>query len=568
MNLGRLRPFISVLALAVTGTWLASCGRKTPEPAWVVDSVRAVLIDRLGPPGGTGPIACGRDRICGSDVLPVFYRARGSRPAWVDEGLALAQARAYLAALRGVADDGLDPENYHLSALETLLREVDGSKSSRRERPSTETLADLEMLLTDSFLLCGSHLVHGQVNPETVAFEWHITGRVEDLAAALEKGLARKDIPGALASLRPTHPIYEGLRQAYRDYKVLSRSGGWEALPPGPALKRGDRGERVAALRLSLEARGDLAPAGGPDRDLFDATLEDAVKVFERRHGQPPDGLVGDAAAAALNVPLARRLDQIRANLERWRWVTRDLGDRYILIRVADFQMSVYEGSREVLSMPIIVGRAYRRTPDFSSRLRLVELNPSWSVPPKLAREDILPRIKTIPGYLYDQNFRVLNGWGADAAEIDPDSVDWSRIAPDDLRYHFVQEPGRLNALGRIAFRFPNKYDVYMHDTPEKSLFRKTVRDFSSGCIRLSRPLDLAEYVLRDDPQWTRDKLQAAIDRLEHRLITVREPLSVHLIYWTAWRDDLGLVNFREDIYGRDADLIKALGQKATSPGR
>jgi murein L,D-transpeptidase YcbB/YkuD len=565
----KLWPLASLLALAGAGLVVLSCGGhdvSPPPQARYVEAVRAVLLDRLGPPGSGGPVYCRRDRLCGSDVLPGFYRARNSEPAWIDDDLELAQARAYVAALRGVADDGLDPENYHLSSLEALIRETDEARRADPASVSSETLADLEMLLTDSFLLCGSQLVHGQVNPETVESEWHIKGRVEDLAATLEKGIAGRDISGALDSLRPRLAVYRGLREAYRDYRDLAKSGGWEALPPGPKLKAGDRGPRVEALRKSLEARDDLSLSEDPGRDVFDGRLEEALKVFERRHGLPPDGVLGDAVTAALNVPVDRRLTQIRANLERWRWVSPDMGDRYILIRVADFRLSVYEKGEEVLTMPIIVGRAYRRTPDFSARLKYVEINPYWSVPTKLARQDILPLIKKDPDYCARMGMRVFEGWGADAREIDPASVDWSRIGPGDLTYHFRQDPGLHNALGRIAFRFPNKYDVYMHDTPERQLFERTVRDFSSGCIRLSRPMDLAVYVLRDDPQWTRDGLQAGIDSLRNRLIPVPEELGVHLIYWTAWRDGLGLVNFRDDIYGRDATLIKALAQKVSSP--
>ncbi len=567
MTYRRSRPLVLMLALAGAAVLFSSCGKKGDPPATdFVGSVKGILLDRLGPPGSKGPVYCRRDKLCGSDVLPGFYHARDLQPAWIDNDLELAAARSYLTALRGVADDGLNPENYHLSAIENLVQEVDASKAQDPSSVPPEALADLEMLLTDSFLLCGSHLLHGQVNPETVESEWHITGRVEDLAAALQDGLARNDIAAALDSLRPGHPVYRGLRTAYQDYRALAKAGEWPQVPKGPKLAKGDRGDRVEALRKSLEARGDLAPEDGEDTAAFDDRLEEAVKVFERRQGLEPDGAVGDDVVAALNVPLARRLDQIRANLERWRWVTQDLGERYILIRVADFRLSVYEKDQEVLTMPIIVGRAYRRTPDFSAKLKFVELNPFWSVPVKLAREDILPRIKKEPGYFGNMGMRVFDGWGNDAAEVDPAGVDWSRIGPDDLRYHFRQDPGPRCALGRIAFRFPNKFDVYMHDTPEQELFKKVVRDFSSGCIRLSKPLDLAEYVLRGDPQWDRDSLQAAIDARRNRLIPVRDTLDVHLIYWTAWRDDLGLVNFREDIYGRDATLIGALKQKVSSP--
>jgi len=501
-------------------------------------------------------------------VLPGFYRARDSRPAWIDDDLRLAAAVSYLRALRLVTEDGLNPENYHLSVLETLLAEIQASKRLKPSGVQPEALADLEMLLTDSFLFCGSQLVHGQVNPETIQSEWFIKGRVEDLAAVLQKGLAEKNIPGALDSLRPSHPVYRGLKQAYRDYQSLAKAGGWPQFPPGPKLKKGDRDARVEALRNSLAARGDLVPSESQDPAFFDDGLEESVKAFQRRHGLEPDGGVGDDTAAALNVPIGQRLAQIRANLERWRWVTQDLGEDFVLINVADFRVSVIEKGREVLSMAAIVGRNYRRTPEFSGQLSAVEINPTWTVPPKIAREDILPRLQKTPGYLPEKGIRVFENWAANAREIDPGGIDWSKVKPESLTYKFRQDPGPRNALGRIAFHFPNKFDVYMHDTPERELFNKAVRSFSSGCIRIAKPLDLAEYVLRNDPNWSRAKILAAIDSLARRVIPLRNSLGVHLLYWTAWRADDGRVNFREDIYLRDAALYRALEQSSSSPDK
>jgi murein L,D-transpeptidase YcbB/YkuD len=543
-------------------TFIPSCG--TPPPPRPVESVQAVLETRVGPAGTEGPVYCRRDRICGSDVLPEFYRARDFRPAWIDDGLALADATSFLDALRLVSGDGLDPRNYHLAALESLLAEVKAANGKKLRKVRPEALADLEMLLTDAFLLCGSHLVHGQVNPETIQSEWFVKGRYEDLAAVLEKGLAANDIPGALDSLRPQHAVYQGLRKAYQDFGAVAAAGGWPEFPPGPKLVKGNQDARVEALGKTLAAMGDLDPSESNGGALFDEGLAAAVKVFQRRHGLEPDGVVGAKTVIALNVPAAERLNQIRANLERWRWITPDLGERYILVNVADFRVGVFEGGREVLSMPAIVGRAYRQTPEFSGRMSYIEINPTWNVPPKLAREDILPNLKKDPRYLQEKGIRVFRDWTEGAPEIDPAAVDWSRVKADNLAYKFRQDPGPHNSLGRIKFMFPNKFDIYLHDTPERGLFSRAVRDFSSGCIRVEKPVDLAEYILRDDPNWTRDKLLAAMDGQETRVINLRNPLGVHLLYWTAWLADDRRVQFREDIYLRDAALYRALEQHAS----
>ncbi len=417
MTMSRRLPLVSLLLVAL------SAGTCAKAPVSPVPAVAALLAERIGAEGGTGVVYCRRDRICGSDVLPAFYRAREGRPAWIDDPLSLSDAAAFLDALRQVAEDGLDPGNYHLATLESLIEEVRTAQRKGPRKVRTETLADLEMLLTDAFLLCGSHLVHGQVNPETIQSEWFVKGRVEDLAAVLEKGLRDRDIPGALASLRPRVAVYEGLRKAFRDLRDLAAAGGWPDLPPGPKLVKGDRDPRVPALRKRLAASGDHPGAADvPDPELFDGELEGSIRAFQRRHGLDPDGVVGAATAAALGVPASGRLKQVRANLERWRWITQNLGERFVIVNVADFRLGVVESGREVLSMPVVVGSAYRRTPDFSGKLSYLEINPTWTVPPKLVREDILPKVRKDPSYLRNKGFRVFKDWSEAAEEIDGDS--------------------------------------------------------------------------------------------------------------------------------------------------
>lgn len=555
----------AVTVLAVLAA-LSACGRPPLAPT---DAAGKALRERVEAAAAGGPVYCRRDRVCGSDVLPAFYKGREFRPAWIDDRLSLGQARAYLGALRLVAQDGLDPANYHLATLESLLAGIDAAAPKGLRRVPAEALADLEMLLTDSFLLCASHLVHGQVDPETIQSDWSVKGRAGDLAAVLEKGLAAGNVPGALDSLRPAHAVYQGLRSAFREYGSIAAAGGWPGFPAGPKLVKGDRGARVAALRTALAAMGELSGAGTPGQPaLFDPGLENAVRRFQRRHGLEPDGVVGAGTAFALNVSAAERLEQIRANLERWRWVTQDLGERYVLVNVAGFRVAVYEAGREVLSWPAIVGRAYRQTPDFSGVMSTITLNPAWNVPPKLAREDILPKVREDPAYLRKKGFRVFENWTENAREIDTDAVDWLLFDEDRMSYKFRQDPGPQNSLGRIMFLFPNKYDVYIHDTPERWLFGRAVRDFSSGCIRIEKPFELAAYVLRNDPDWTEEKVAAALAARTTQVIWLRERLRVHVLYWTAWLGEDGRVQFRQDIYLRDAALVRALDERAAASPR
>jgi len=214
------------------------------------------------------------------------------------------------------------------------------------------------------------------------------------------------------------------------------------------------------------------------------------------------------------------------------------------------------------MSMKVIVGKKYRRTPVFSDRMTYLVLSPFWNVPPNIAVKDKLPIIRKDPEYLTREHVRVFQGWGAEAQEIDPLTIDWSKLTPDNFPYRLRQDPGPGNALGSVKFMFPNKFNVYLHGTSSPELFKKNVRTLSSGCIRIEKPLDLAVYLFQDDPDWTQQKILAVIEKHEEKTVQLKNPLPVHLQYWTAWVDDNKLVNFREDIYGRDKLLSEALSGK------
>jgi murein L,D-transpeptidase YcbB/YkuD len=362
--------------------------------------------------------------------------------------------------------------------------------------------------------------------------------------------------------LRPQQASYDRLRQALAVYRALLLRGDWPRVSGGRLLRKGSVSDRVAELKRRLDASGDIAVDVTNRTKIFDADLEEAVMSFQKRHGLKADGIVGLETLTALNVSLKRRIRQIELNMERLRWILGNVEQRSIVVNIANFELDVLENGKSVLSMKVVVGKPYRDTPVFTSKMTYLTINPSWNVPDSIARKEILKEIRKNPDYLARENIKVLKGWGSREEEIDPREIDWSRITPENLPYRFRQEPGPLNPLGRLKFMLPNKFDVYLHDTPARGLFSANVRAFSHGCTRIEKPLELAEYILRDDPAWTRERLLAAIEEGTEQEVKIPRPLNVHFLYLTAWVDERGILQFRDDIYGRDKLLDEALHGK------
>jgi len=514
------------------------------------------LRTRIEASGNPPRIEVGGEVIHACRVLPQFYEQRGFHPAWSGEYGLARHAGSMVAAIRAAAVDGLDPAGYHLARIERVMGEIEANRAAGK-RPHLGRLADLDLLLTDAFLVYGSHLLSGRLDPETVDPQWHASRREGDLAAALEAALTDDGIPRTLDGLRPEHPGYAAMVEALASYRRAAVAGGWQAVPVGEKLEAGATGERVRLLAARLAASGDLE--AGVAVGEFDSALGAAVRRFQRRHGLPDDGVVGPKTLEALNVPVERRIEQLVINMERWRWLPQELGRRHILVNIANFELDAVQDGRPLLNMRAIVGRPYRRTPVFSATMTYLVFSPFWNIPHSLAVQDKLPDVRKDPGYFAKMGIRVFQGWGADAKEIDPAGVDWSQVSRGNFPYRLRQEPGPLNALGRVKFMFPNKFSVYIHDTPGRELFGQAERSFSSGCIRIEKPLELAALLLAHDPAWDSGRITAAAASNTERTVTLPDPVPVHLLYWTAWAEDDGEIHFRRDIYDRDGVLIAAM---------
>lgn len=510
-------------------------------------------------------LVCSGEIICGILFIPDFYGARDYRPAWGLEKQYYRNAEDLISSIHQADEDGLTPSDYHLGNLSRMMQAI--QKTYREDvGPSAQDLAEADLLLTDAFLLYGSHLLGGRVNPETIHTEWKAFRHNADMSAILSKALEEQSVGATLDRLRPPHPGYKALKEALAKRRNEAPKGGWPEVPSGPTLRMGDQDPRVAALRQRLAAEGHPLFDMGDPTD-FDAVLKQAVEDFQKVNGLAVDGVAGKNTIYALNLPPEARIRQMEINLERWRWIPRELGPRHILVNIADFSLQLVENEKTVERMRVVVGRPYRKTPVFSSEMTYLVFNPFWNVPHKLAVEDIAPLVRKDPSYLRRQRIKVFSGWEGDSTEVNPAMIDWSQVTKHNFPYRMRQEPGPLNALGSIKFMFPNRYSVYLHDTPKRYLFNRSIRGFSSGCIRVEKPLELALFLLKESNGWTVERIQEEVASAETRTVPLPKPVPVHLLYWTAWIDEEGGLRFCNDIYDRDTALDEALRKRPGTGG-
>lgn len=339
----------------------------------------------------------------------------------------------------------------------------------------------------------------------------------------------------------------ERLEGVLAQYRAIEKKGGWPSISSGPKLQIGDAGERVLSLRRRLAVTGDLKK--DVKSEVFDGDLEQALRHFQERHGLEPDGAAGPATLEALNVPVEQRIRQLEINLERLRELEDKFEGRYVAVNIPDFRLQVVEKSRPLLTMNVVVGqRREWQTPLLDSQISYLILNPKWNVPPDIFRKEVLGHIQKDTDYLKKENMQVMGREGA----VDPETVDWTQVDPRNPDYRIVQRSGPGNSLGRIKFMFPNRYAVYLHDTPAKKLFARPMRALSHGCVRVERPMDLAEFLMQDQEGWSRERIQSEINTGRERSVPLPDPVPLHIIYVTAWVDEEGVVQFRNDIYGRD----------------
>lgn len=484
-----------------------------------------------------------------------FYEGREFAPAWIEDSKPRPQMADLIEALWSADHEGLDPQLYNVSFLDQRRQEASKGLLTKKGFEPKEA-GSLDAWLTYLYMKYSSDLAGGLSDLAHSDPTWQIRPEKFEPRARLEEALANNDVADSLRGLTPDNVPYRALRKVMGYYRAQAAKGGWPKVSKA-GLKPGQHSADVTAIATRLAASGDYTGtvAGDGAAMEYDGDLVEAVKRFQRRHGLPDDGVVGPAVIAEMNVPIERRIAQIRLNLERWRWLPRELGERYILVNVPEYRLEVWEHDTVPVTMRVVVGKADTPTPIFNDEMTHIVFSPYWNVPPTIARGETLPAVLNDPGFLGRQNMEIVDASGK---PVEPGSIDLG----DPTQYRFRQRPGTGNALGLVKFMFPNQFNVYLHDTPADSLFARASRSFSHGCVRLEQPMALAQYVLREQPEWTAERIAQAMHAGQERHVKLKHSIPVYLGYWTARVSADGIVQFRKDIYGIDARLTGLLAER------
>ncbi|WP_119155105.1 L,D-transpeptidase family protein [Caldimonas tepidiphila] len=509
-----------------------------------------------------------RARIPGAEELEALhrlYRPLGYTPLWSGaDGRPGRSAADALLLLSAAGDEGLDPADYRVEALAAGVAHLRDAAA-----PDEAQRAALDIDLSVAMLRYLRHLQRGRVDPREFGFRMPPRTGEPDAADLLRAALPVHGLRDAVAASAPQSEPYLRLREELRRYRSLAAEPGAAVLPPGPDVRPGERLAGAASLHRRLVALGDLpADARPPSRPAYEAALVEGVRRFQRRHGLRDNGVLGAETRAALNVPLSRRVRQIELALERMRWLPPPDGRPFLAVNIAMFRLAAWDaspGRAPALGMDVIVGGSLdTQTPVLAEEMRYLVFRPYWDVPRSIVRKEILPGLALDPGYLDRMQMEIVRGAGdrAPVVAATPENIERLRQGRDGLRVR--QRPGPHNSLGLVKFIFPNDQAVYLHGTPSRRLFSRTRRDLSHGCVRLRDPAALAQWVLRDQPEWTRERIEAAMAAPRPLRVNLTQPLPVRLLYYTAEvNPESGALHFAADIYGHDRRLEAALARRS-----
>ncbi|MCK9399113.1 MAG: L,D-transpeptidase family protein [Bacteroidales bacterium] len=461
-------------------------------------------------------------------------------------------------AIKGISssyEDGLLPLDYHLEAILVLKHQLALDSGSQEEK--AVKLAELDLLLTDGVIFYADHLVYGKIDPVALIPTWNFEfAPIPDLnPATFTQYITNREIPYRLNDLRPSLFQYDTLLSILAQYRDIAGNGGWQPIPGGGKIEPGKKNSRIPAIRQRLLMTGELSAPDSVGSDIYDKMLEIDIKAFQDAHALDTDGIIGVGTFRELNVPVEERIAALRINLERVRWVARDLPETYIIVNIAAFWLLMVKDNQVVHNTTVVVGKPLNKTPVFRDKMRYIEFNPTWTLPTSIIKNEIIPKLKKDSIYLEKNHMVLLDTKG----NLIPTSIlDMKNLSASHFPYLVRQEPGPWNVLGEMKFMFPNKYDIYLHDTPSKILFNRSSRAFSHGCIRVNRPMNLAEKLLTGT-KYDRKKINEIISTHITTRVNLPQPLDILLLYWTCGINKNGELFFVPDIYDRDQDVLRAL---------
>ncbi|WP_258100744.1 L,D-transpeptidase family protein [Marinoscillum pacificum] len=472
-----------------------------------------------------------------------FYQLKNTSVVWVGEKSTTKEFDELLNLFLNARSHGLNPQSYDVFKLINLRKQV-----YEKRNPNNLALAVLDVRMTIAYMTYAYHMANGSVPPRT------LSGLEVGPQIAVAPICANNSVSKAIDLLTPQEPAYYQTVAALSKYKTLEKEIiDWDPLPEDLSLEMGDTSVYVLKMANRFMQTGDLAKDALVTKD-FDSVFVAGVVNFQRRHGLEPDGVIGKATIAAYNIPISRKIDMLKLNLERMRWLPEDLGDKYIIVNIPDYYLNIFEKGKNTLSMRTIVGKEASQTPIFREDLEYIVFSPTWTVPPGIVRDEILPKLRADNQYLIKRGYKLYPDWQEDSEPLESDKIDWNSVNPETITYRVVQDPGPSNALGLVKFIMPNSVNIYLHDTPSDYLFNRSERAFSHGCIRLEYPDKLAAYLLKDLKGWDEEAIAEAMNQKEPKTVLLSEKLPVYLVYRSAWGDETGLVQFRKDIYEYDSE--------------
>jgi murein L,D-transpeptidase YcbB/YkuD len=475
-----------------------------------------------------------------SKDLTNFYNSNFNKSVWTTSE----KRKIILIFLNKSDEEGLNPLDYSVNKLNAF--------ESKYDSLSDNECAEYDVLLTYNLQKYISHLTNGRLNPKKLYKNWDLKENKINLQETVSKLLKTDSLYYKLEQLKPNFIVYKRLKKALKIINSYPNDDFVKIEVKGKIVQN-DSNPKIVVIKKRLMYWKDLQPKDSLTV-VYDSITVIAMKKFQKRHGLASDGVIGKGTVMALNFSKKQRKEQIIANLERWKWYPKNIGNEFVIINIPEYRLTLIKNKDTLRVHKVIVGRAKRKTPVLSSKLTQAVFNPTWTVPPTILREDVIPAILKSRSYLAKTNIRLIDKNGN---TVSPRN--WNLSNARSFRY--VQIPGKFNSLGMVKLIFPNRFSVYLHDTNHRDFFEKNERSLSSGCVRVDNPLELTEYLLDDKENWNLEKITQTLQSEKTKYVSIKKEVLFHLLYWTAWSEKSTLI-FRDDIYNLDADLYQKLGNQ------